>query len=242
MRATTRRTISMARRALDFASALAITDAGFTTVVARLKDEVSKADQLGRLQGEGAQREHAAVQARAAIRAQIRTQQLRRLTKLAELNAAEHPELIGRYDLPDPRGPNRAFLLQLQSVLSSATEQKDLLAQLGAGDTIVADLTSAIATFDTATANAHAARADHVGASGELAVLARRCDNEVTLIDTYVRSVFADDTQTLAAWQSARNRAGPFRHSHTADPVPSPEPVPAPEPASIPVVDSAKAA
>ncbi len=222
MQSNTRRTISMARRALDFATTHALTDAGYTTVVARLKDEVTKADDLGRLQAEGIRREHVAHGTRYEMRRTIRSQQLRRLSKLASLAGVDHPELVGKYDLPPREGPYRSFLLRAQSMLSSATEQKDLLGQLGLGDSFIADLTNSLATYEGLTANAHAARVDHVGASGALRALARRCEQEVDVIGTYIASTYANDAQTLTAWQSARNVAGPFTHAKNAAPEPAP--------------------
>ncbi|HEY4320773.1 MAG TPA: hypothetical protein VGM77_06275 [Gemmatimonadales bacterium] len=232
MKATTRRTISMARRALDFALAHPLDDTGYTALVTRLQGEITKADGLGRLQVEGSLREHTAVERRTALRNAIRSRQLKRLASLTQLNVTDHPELAGKYDLPQVNGPNRAFLLRAQSILQAATDQKDLLAQLGLGDSFLADLTSAVTAFDVATQDSHSARADHVGARGEFSALARRCDQEVTLIGTYIESVYATDAQTLTAWRSARNLAGPFTRSK---PAPVPGPVPVPDPAPVPV-------
>lgn len=231
----------MARRVLDFATNQSITDAGYTAAVSRLRDEVAKADDLGRLQGDGARREHVAVTSRTQVRQTIRSQQLRRLAQLAQLNVSVHPELAGKYNLPAGHGPNRAFILQAQSILANATEQKDLLAQLGAGDTIIADLTAALAGFEQATADAHGARADHVGACGELTALARRCDQEAQVIGTFIESTYANDAQVLAAWRSARNVSGPFTRSRIADP-PAPQPAPSPDPAPAPVMEQDQAA
>ena len=231
----------MARRVLDFATNQSITDAGYTTAVSRLKDEVAKADELGRLQGEGSEREHAAVAARNQLRQNIRSQQLKRRAQLAQLNASAHPELAGRYRLPASNGPNRTFILQAQSMLANATDQKDLLAQLGVGDTFIADLTTALATFDQATATAHASRADHVGARTELSALARRCEQEVEVIGTFIEATSANDEQVIGAWRSARNVAGPFTRSRHNEP-PVPAPTPNPEPAPLPVTAQAKAA
>jgi hypothetical protein len=234
MKATTRRTIAMARRALNFATAHPIADSGYTAAVARLKDDVGKADTLGQQQIDGGRKESAAISRRLMLRRTMRTQLLKRLASIELLNEKEHPELAGMYDLPPAKGPIRSFLLQAQTILSNATEQKDLLAQLGMGDTLIADLTSAIAVFETATTDSHSARAVHTGARGAFSALAKRCDSEVTMIGTYLEAVYANDDETLAAWRSARNLAGPFKRSAAATPAPAPEPDPVPAPAPSP--------
>lgn len=227
MKARTRRNVARARRALDFATAHPLTDSGYSAAVASLNRDVAQADTLGRQQADGIQREHAAKLRRNAIRRQMRARQLKRLATLARLNAADHPELNGKYPLPPAKGPGRAFQLQAQSILANATEQKDLLSQLGVGDTILTDLAAAIADYDTNTVAAHNARADHTGASKAFQAMARRCDDEVELIGSFIQDAFANDEGTLGAWASAQNLAGPFTRK-SQPPAPSPMPSPTP--------------
>ena len=220
----------MARRALDFALAHPQADAGYTAVVSRLQQEVAQADQASVLQDTGDEREHAAIARRTAVRQEVRTQHLLRLTRLAKRAAKEHPELAGRFTLPPTRGPNRAFLVKATAMLQDATAQKDLLASIGLGDTFIAELTQAVADLDKATADAHAARADHVGAAAQLEQLAALAAVDVSVIDTYVRRIYANDAMALAAWKSARNLAGPYTPGAAATPAVVPAPAPTPTP------------
>lgn len=210
MKATIRRRISMARRALDFALAHPQADAGYTAVVTRLQQEVVDADKVAVLQDAGKEREHAAVERRKALRQEVRSQHLLRLTRLAKRAAKEHPDLANRFTMPAVGGPHRAFLSKAQSMLADAVAQKEMLNTIGLGDAFIDELTKAVADLDVATSRAHAARNDHVGAVAQLDLLASEAAVDVSVLDTYMRRLYANDPMALAAWRSAKNLAGPF--------------------------------
>ena len=218
MKGAPRRQISMARRAFNFATAHPVADGGFTTVLAGLKADIESADSLGMLQSAGPQRQHAAVNQRFALKQSIRSLQLSRLGRVAKLGSISHPELKNQFPLPDAQGPNRTFLLQAQVMLNNAIAQQDLLKTLGLGDTFIDDLTKSLNDFETATEDAHAGRADHIGASAQVDVIAARCVADVDVLDTYMRSSYAADLQTLTAWSAAKNIHGA---AHRADAAPS---------------------
>jgi hypothetical protein len=121
----------------------------------------------------------------------------------------------------------RAFVLKAQAMLADATAAKDVLSSVGLGDSFVADLTQAVADLDSTTENAHAGRNDHVGATGGLPAVVDRCDLDVNILDTFIQLEFANDMQSLTAWRSAKNLAGPFK-AHPAEEAPpvTPEPQP----------------
>jgi hypothetical protein len=240
MEAPLRRRISRARRALDFATAHPLPDSGYTTVVNRLKAEVDQADALGMLQGAGDEREHAALARRQQLKKTTSTQLLRRLCRVAKVASADHPDLANKFVLP--RKPQtRAFILKAQAMLADATAAKDVLGSVGLGDNFLAQLTQAVADLDTATDSAHAARNDHVGATGGLPAIADRCDIDVDVLDTFIQVEFASDAVALAAWRSARNVAGPFKAQAAATPPVTPEPQPVvPQPVIDPPVAAGK--
>jgi hypothetical protein len=229
MNAPLRRRISRARRAYDFATAHPLPDSGYTTVVTRLKTEIDQADSLGILQGTGGEREHAAVVRRQVVRKTARSQLLRRLCRIAQLATATQPDLANKFVLPPSSGTTRAFVLRAQAMLADATAAKDVLSTIGLGDNFLADLTQAVADLSGTTENAHAARNDHVGATGGLPALMDRCDVDVDVLDTFIQAAFANDAQSLTAWRSAKNLAGPFKAQV--------EEVPPAPPAPQPVVD-----
>lgn len=227
----------MARRAADFAEAHPVTDSGFTAAVTRLKAHVDQADTLALLQEGGGQREHAARGRRFAVRQKVRTQQLRRLSRIANAAAKQHPELAGKYLLPTADDPNRTFIVKARVLLDNATAQKELLVSLGAGDTFLADIAAAITEYEETTAAAHDALADHTGAAAAFGAVMKQCSDDIVVIDTFMREHFGDDPQTLEAWRSAKNVAGPF----TAKSVPVTPAAPAPG-ATEPVAPTTAAA
>ena len=200
----------MMRRAAEFADAHPITDSGYTAAVTRLKAHVDQADTLAMLQESGSQRERAARDRRNTLRSTVRSQQLRRLCRIANAASKEHPELAGKYLLPTASEPNRTFIVKARVLLENATAQKDLLVSLGAGDNFLPAITAALDECDAMTATAHDALADHTGASAALLSVMKLSSDDIAVIDTFMKEHFGADPQTLAAWRAARNIAGPF--------------------------------
>ncbi len=200
----------MARRALDFALAHPQADAGYTATVARLQQEVTETDQLGTMQENGSESEHAAIARRTVVREQVRAEHLLRLTRLAKRAAKEHPELAGRFTIPKANSPNHMFLIKAKAMLADAIARKALLSTIGLGDSFVEELTQAVADLENATAEAHAARMEHVGAVAQLEQHAATAAVDVSVLDTFVRRIYRTDAMALAAWKSAKNLAGPF--------------------------------
>ena len=234
MKALIRRKLSMARRALDFAHAHPLTDAGFGTVVKRLQDQVTRGDALVMQEGEGRTGESSAIARRLELRRTIRRQQLRRLIRIARRATKDHPELAGQFVMPGFNLPHKPFVLAARSLLTAATAQKELFTSLGLGDSFFADLAASVDQFDAATESAHAGRMDHVGASAVLTEIARECLSDIDVLDTYYASAFPNDFELQAAWESAKNVRGPFLHREAAAPVPAPVPAPAPPPVPEP--------
>lgn len=212
MQAIIRRKLSMARRALDFASAHPVADGSFATIVKRLDAMVTRGDALGMQQSDGRIGESAAVARRRTLRDTIRSQQLSRLVGIAELAAKDHPELVRKFLMPRGDLPNKTFLLAARSLLTAAIPRKELFVSLGLGDTFIEDLTQSLDELEAATETAHTGHSDHVGARADLTAMARDCVRDVRLLDTYFRAAFPNDLELLGAWESARNVAGPFRH------------------------------
>ena len=53
--------------------------------------------------------------------------------------------------------------------------------------------------------------AEHVGARADLKAVAANISQQLRLLDKVVRYRFGDDADLMAAWESARNVAGPFK-------------------------------
>src|ERR1017187_1720574 len=225
MQAVIRRKLSMAARARDFATAHPVADASFATVVKRLDTTVTEADAIAMQESAGQMGGRAAIARRRDLRQSIRSNQLRRLVRIADLAAKDHPDLKGQFLMPRSNMPNKPFLLAARSLLAAAVPQKDLFISLGLGDTLIEDLTQATDQLDAATATAHSGRSDHVAARADLMILVRGCVRDIDVLGTFYRATLPGDSDLLTAWESARNVAGPFRHQAVTS-TPSSTPVP----------------
>jgi hypothetical protein len=222
MQSVIRRKLSMAARARDFATAHPVADASFTTVVKRLDATVTQADAIAMQERDGHTGERAAVARRKGLRQSIRKNQLRRLIRIADLAAKDHPELRGQFLMPPLQLPNKLFLLAARSLLAAAVPQKDLFVSLGLGETFVGELTQATDQLAAATEVAHSGRSEHIAARADLGTLVRECMRDVDVLGTFYRATLPSDSELLVAWESARNVAGPYRHPAVA-PVPGPQ-------------------
>lgn len=128
--------------------------------------------------------------------------------------------------------PSRLWCVALFAIISvaAAAPHKDVFVTLGLGDSFLEDLGQSVTDFDQATDDSHTGRRDHVGARAELDVVAEDCVKLTRLLDGLYRIRFRNDAESLAAWQSSKNVAGPFRGKpqDPAAPVPLPIPLPGP--------------
>ena len=222
----TRRKLSMAARALDFATANPSDQASIKTVVARLDTLVNEAEDQSVQQRNGAVSQQLAIAQRNAVRQTARRELLDQLSRLAAAAAKDHPELKTLFRMPPFHATNRTFRIAAQDLLAAATAQKPLLDSLGLGETVIDDLTQAIATIDAATEAAHAGRRTRVGASAALEDAVLSAVRVVDVLDGLYRVRFKNDPDLLAAWISASNVRRESRKA--ADPV-EPAPTPADE-------------
>ena len=166
--------------------------------------------------------QYAAVDRRRALRKSIRNHQLRRLVRTAELAGRANPELRSKFRLPPPDLPNKTFILAARSLLTGATPFKDELTSLGLGNSLLDDVGTALDSLEGITETAHTGRAGHVGARAEILFLTGEARRDVELLDTWITAANEQDPEVLAAWKSARNVAGPYRHKDDAGDAPDP--------------------
>jgi hypothetical protein len=240
MNAEIRRKLSRAARALDFARAHPVADAGFGMVVDRLATVVARGDTLMAAATAGQQDEQSALMQRGSLKMAIRRNYLDRLAKIADMAADAHPGLRGKFIIPNWDMPNKPFVVATQSLLVAAIEQKDLFTSLGLGDTFIADLTAAINAFASSTLTAHGGRSNHIAANSEFYNVVRAMRREVDLLSTFYRATLAENSEVLVAWRSARNLQGPYTHPGV-QPAPAPDPLAPPAPVVAPVIDPAPA-
>jgi hypothetical protein len=225
MEGLTRRKLTMAARALAFAQAHPATDAGYTALVTRLQGRLADADALAIRQHDGHASEMASHARRDAVRRSVQQVQLQHLVRVAKLAARDHPELDLAFVYPAGDSSEKAFVTAAKALLASALEQKELLVSLGLGETLLDELTAAIAQYGQFATESDSHHLDHVGARAELNVAADDCLRYTRVLDGIYRNRFRLDADTLAAWESAKNVMGPlYGRTPTEAPTPAAPP------------------
>ena len=222
-----RRSLSRNRRALDFATAHPIADAGFKAVFTRLQQVVTSADTLAVQQTDGTIGESAARKQRRDLGREVRATYLVRLVRVAAKAAQTDPTLAGKFVLPSRNLPIHEFLTAAQQLLDAATPLKDTFTALGIGDQFFDELSAAIQQLSGVSESVHGGRDGHVVARAELENGAREANSEIRILETFYRRAASDDPDLLQGWKAAA-RVRTVRHpAPDAPPAPMPEPKPA---------------
>jgi hypothetical protein len=211
MKATTRRTIEMSTRVLNFSRAHPDASEGYTAPLSRLEKGLAQAEQLAARQQEGINAARAATSQRRNLRRKIRRTQLVHLVRVAESAAQEVPELAQKFVLTPERIPYLAFRTAARGLLAEAQKQKELLIKHGLLDSVLESLAQSLNQFDRVVEQGTDARRVHVGASAELDAVAEELVQAVRIMDGTNRYRFAEGTDALAEWESSSNTFGPAR-------------------------------
>ncbi len=211
MKASIRRTIEMSNRVLDFSRAHPDASPGYSAALSRLEKALAEADVLADRQREGINAVRSATTQKRAMRRKMRRTELVHLARVAESAADEVPEMAEKFRLTREAVPYLAFRTVARGMLAEAESQKELLVKHGLLDSSVQSLSQSLAQFEKAVEQGIAGRRMHVGASAELEALAEELIQVVRLMDGTNRYRFANDPQSRAQWESARNTFGPAR-------------------------------
>ena len=211
MNAILRRRFEMAMRVRDFLRAHPTNGVAEGTAFARLEELLKRVDALAAQQRAGVVASRAASEQRAGVRRALQSKLLRYLAGVGAVAGKGNLELAAQFRLPHTRASHQAFLTMARGMLEHATAQKDLLVSRGMSETLLDDLTLAIAEFEKTLEATRAGRRDHVGASADLRSVASEIAEQVRLLDGLVRYRFGENAELMAAWLSARNVEGPFR-------------------------------
>ena len=182
MNKVTRVKLDMAARVRDFIRAHPTEASEEGIALTRLEELLTRGDEL-------------ALQQRAGVLA-VRTSTLKR-------QALRH-RLEGNLN-------HRAFLAAVRGMLAKAETFKDLLIAKGMSPSLLEDLQLAVAELGDTLEASRGGRRDHVGASAELRAIGQELVEATDILDGLVRYRFGEDTELMAAWNSARNVFGPVK-------------------------------
>ena len=224
MKAIARRKLEMGKRALDFSRAHPESTPGYTAALTRLEALLTRADELATQQRDGISASRAATSRKRDLRRAMTLGHLNHLTRVARVAATEAPDLPQKFLL---RGASTyfAFRTAARSMAAEAAANKEVLEKHGLSETVLGGLTQALDQFDAAMDQSASSRQAHVGASAELDAVASEVVQVVTVMDGLNRARFGKDSDSLAAWESARNVvATPHPAVEPAAPAPAPAP------------------
>ena len=156
---------------------------------------------------------HAATARKRELRQLIRKAHLDHLINVARLASVEEPELIQKFAFPQEATTYRAFHAVADTMAAEADSRKDLLVKHGLSEEVLSGLKVALDQFQTAVEQGSAGRIAHVGANAELEDATDEMVQVVKVMNGLIRIRFANQSQPLAAWESATNVFGPIRPS-----------------------------
>jgi hypothetical protein len=211
MNAQTRSKLDMARRALTFCRAHPDPSPGYAAALAALEERLATADKLADRQEQGILAVRGATELKRQLRKKMRRSQLLHLARVAQIASKEVPELGPKFVLRPEKAPYQTFRTAARAILAEAMNQKELLVKHGLSDTVLESLVETLKEFDEVFERGVNARLAHVAASAELDVAADQSIQIVKVVDALNRFRFADDIESLRAWESASNQFGPPR-------------------------------
>jgi hypothetical protein len=213
----TRRVVEMGKRVVAFFDAHREEVPADLPPLARLKEILARAEQLMLQQRDGITDVRAATAEKRELRRKIRQTQLPYFSRIAEAAGVERPELVKKFDLPDPALPYLAFQSVVQGILAEAQAERELLARYGLLDSARKSLADMVGQFVRAAERSLRGRQAHVGARAELEAIADEILQRVRQLDGLARFRFASDAEALATWRSASNTIWPARSGGRVD-------------------------
>jgi hypothetical protein len=211
MNAKARRKVEMGSRVLNFSRAHPDASPGYAAALSRLEDRLTRAELLATQQREGIFEVRAATAQKRDLRRTMRRTQLMHLASVAEVAAKEMPQLAQKFVVAPEGTAYLAFRTAARSLVAEAQNQKELLVKHGLVDAVLESLVGALDQFDQAVEQGTEGRRAHVGASAELDAVADEIVQIVKVMDGLNRFRFAEDSESLAAWESSSNTFGPPR-------------------------------
>ena len=209
MRATVRRKMEMADRALDFLRAHPSSDPSHLTVVQGLEARLARITALAVVELAGRRDARSATGYRRALRREAQATLVRLVERVGEMAAVDHPELVGQFEGPHRGASNAAFLARAWELLQRARTREEVLVPYGLAGAQLDGLAGLLTRFEEATERAHAGRANHVGARAELGAISAELSLVIGVLDALNQTRVREDPNLLAAWDSARSLAWP---------------------------------
>lgn len=194
----------MAARVREFGRAHISAEPGYGPALARLEERLTRAQAIDARQHEGLKAVSGARARRVELRRVIHSQLAHYLVALGSMATKGQADVVGRFRIPDSSLPNTAFITTVKGLIGDAEQQKDKLVELGMSATLLDQLTTMVAEFETATEAMRTARRDHIGASQDFEAICIDLMELVKLIGGITGYRFGNDREVMAEWRAAR--------------------------------------
>jgi hypothetical protein len=125
--------------------------------------------------------------------------------KIAQVAAAEVPDLAKTFVLPQRSASYLEFLSIARTIAAEAMAHREILVKYGLAESMLDDLNVSIGRFEQALGQGMEARRTHIGASAELETAVSEVMKLVKALDGLNRVRFVGDPEQLAVWRSATN-------------------------------------
>jgi hypothetical protein len=202
---------------LNFSRAHPDASPGYAAALSRLEQSLTEAEQLTGRQRDGINEARAATMRKRDLRRTMRRTHLVHLARVAEAAAKEVPDLAQKFVLAREAVPYLAFRTAARGMSAEAQNRKEVLVKHGLLDSVLESLALALDQFDLVVEQGTNGRRTHVGASAELDTVAEELVQVVRLMDGLNRYRFANDSDSLAEWESTSNTFGPPRSSRRSE-------------------------
>jgi hypothetical protein len=204
MKSLIRRKLEMAARVREFGRAHVGTERGYAPALALLEERLTRAQAIDARQHEGLKGVSGARARRVELRRVIHTQLARYLVALGSLATKDMADVTSRFRIPDASLPNTAFITTVKGLIGVAQQHKDKLVELGMPVTLLDELTTMVADFESAAEAMRTARRDHIGAKEDLEAICIDVMELVKVIGGITSYRFGQDRDVMAEWRAAR--------------------------------------
>jgi hypothetical protein len=208
MNAESRRRIEMGKRALEFSRAHPDTEPGSDALVARLEQQLARADEAATTQRDGRIHVRAASARKKDLRREMRLGAIAHLAEVGRAAAREQHELGKTFRFKPDAETFLAFRTAARSMAAAAEEHREVLLKYGLSPSVLEEFKTRLDEYDAAVALGNDGKTAHVGATQELEPLSLEILRTVRLMDGRNRQRFADDGQLLGSWISASRVLG----------------------------------
>jgi len=152
------------------------------------------------------------VKGKARIRREVRSD-LEDVQRFADVAATRQPEKALRFTMPGATVNQKSFLATSRSILALVAANRDLLLTYGMPEGLPERIAQGLVQYESVEVKKVVSTQRHVGANAEINQVRKEMHLVLRHLDALQRVRFADNTELLAAWRSARDPHGPVRET-----------------------------